>query len=314
MPKIHIIIDGNNNVYRADMTTNLYTTKGVRTSGIKGLLSIIQATTTEMKSKFKLPIGKIVVTWDFGHSELRKSILPTYKINRKQNETEESKAQKEKIFEQIDILHQNLESFGIYTIKKRGWEGDDLAYLTCKKLRKLYPKDGIIVVSTDEDYHQFLLLGNTAIYSPTKKILYTQKNYKELCGIEYTQFLDYKVLKGDTSDSIDGISGIGDKSAKELLNKYISLDTIYASNPIKTELSKSKRYSKLLTEEALFTIARNRQLIDISKVDFSSIEKSIEEYLLSDISVNKKVAFEFLQQYEIHSIATEFTTFLNNLK
>ena len=244
---IHLIFDGNQTAFRANCTSELYTKDGVRTSAIYGTLKITHSIAESILGLIPFEYGKIkdiVFAWDFGHSERRKKIFPQYKANRKKyKQSEEDRQWMSDFIEQANVLHTSLPLIGVRSIKQKGWEGDDLVYGAIKCINKLYPNDLCVIISTDEDFHQ-LVSANTWIYNPTKQIIISHNNYKEITGIEQNTFLTYKILKGDSSDGINGVQGIGEKTAKDLVNKYGDLCGILNNEK---ELMKSKRTARIFS-------------------------------------------------------------------
>lgn len=303
MSGLHLLLDGNNTCYRANCTTELYTKSGERTSGIMGTLNITHSVAEQLEKLTKEPVKEIIYAWDMGHSDRRKSIFPDYKGNRQKERTEEEKEWLNEFISQANILYEKLPLFGVKCLRKRGWEGDDLIYGLSKALTEKYSEDTVVVVSTDEDFHQ-LVSDRVYLYSPIKQILYTPENYEELMGIPQELFLTYKVLRGDDSDGIHGIQGIGEKIAKSLVNQYGNLESLLNS---KDELMKSKRTAKIFTPEGLQTLDRNNQLINLADyVDLTEVIPDIEELLEEEPFVDTKAAKDFLMRYQLVSILTKW--------
>ena len=308
MKGIHILMDGNNTAYRANCVTELYTKSGIRTSAIVGVLNITHSVIEQLSKEYGLPVKEVIYGWDRGHAQRRKDVFPEYKGNRKSSEkTDEEKQWMEEFIEQANILYDKLPLFGIKCIRKTGWEGDDLIYGLVQSLRKTYPEDTVVIVSTDEDFHQ-LIGENVDLYSPIKQVLYTLENYEELMGIPQELFLTYKILKGDSSDGISGIAGIGDKTAKSLVNQYGDLEHLL-SQESRSELMKSKRTQKIFTAEGLQILSRNNQLINLKDyVDLSEVSEDIEEVIAEEPFVDTKAAKDFLMKYQITSILVKWKT------
>lgn len=308
MSGIRILFDGNNTAYRANCTTELYTKSGLRTSAIMGVLNITHSVIGNLSKEYDVPVKEIIYAWDMGHSKRRTTVFPEYKANRKSKEPDEEKQQwMEEFIEQANSLYENLPLFGVKCLRKRGWEGDDLIYGLSESLSKENPEDVIVIVSTDEDFHQ-LVSQNVHLYSPIKQILYTMDNYEELMGIPQELFLTYKVLKGDDSDGISGISGIGEKTAKSLVNSYGNLEQLLTS---KDELMKSKRTAKIFTPEGLNILSRNNQLINLKDyVDLSEVQDEIQETIEEEPFVDHKAAKEFLMKYQLTSILVKYKNWI----
>lgn len=314
MKGIHILMDGNNTAYRANCVTELYTKSGIRTSAIVGVLNITHSVINQLNKLYDLPVKEVIYGWDRGHSQRRKDIFPDYKGNRKSVEkTPEEKQWMQEFIEQANILYDKLPLFGVKCIRKTGWEGDDIIYGLSQSLNELYPEDKIVIVSTDEDFHQ-LIGENIDLYSPIKQILYSLENYEELMGISQDLFLTYKILKGDSSDGIGGIPGIGEKTAKSLVNQYGNLEKLLSKDS-KDKLMKSKRTQKIFTPEGLQILSRNNQLINLKDyVDLNEIKEEIEETLNKEPFVDTKIAKDFLMKYQITSILVKWKQWIETFE
>ena len=303
MEGLHLIFDGTNTAYRANVVTNLSTKQGFRTSAIVGTLNIVHATAEYLSKQYDLPIKEIILAWDKGHSARRKELFPEYKAGRRKGWTPEDEQFRKEFFEQIDVLHSNLHWFGIKSLMVDHWEGDDLIFGMVETLYKTCPKDLSIIVSTDEDFHQ-LISPAVHVFSPIKKILYTPENYSELMGFEVESYLTYKILKGDSSDSIPGISGIGESTAKSLVKKYVDIDGLFEN---KDELMKSKRTAKIFTQEGLQTLNRNNKLINLRDyVDLTPVMEELSLLLEETPQVNEKRCIDFLMKYQLVDLLSKF--------
>lgn len=305
---IRVIFDGNNTAYRCNCVTELYTKDGRRTSAIYGVLQSTSSTLLNISKLFDGEcVAEAVYVWDAGHSKRRKELYPDYKGNRNKEKTPEEITWMEEFKEQANNLHENLNLFGVKSLKVRGWEADDLIYGLSERFTKIHPKDKIVLVSTDEDYHQ-LISNNISLYSPIKQILYTIDNYKELTGIDQSNFITYKILKGDSSDNINGIAGIGEKTSKSLVNEYGHIGQILRN---KDKLLKSKRTAKIFTKEGLQILDRNNKLINLKEyVDLSEVVEDIEEIINEEPFVKEKKLKEYLSDYQLSSILTNYKEFI----
>lgn len=300
---IHLLIDGNNTAYRCNCTTELYTKDGRRTSAIAGVLKTINANITTLEEEIDLPVKEVIVAWDMGHSDRRKKLFPEYKANRKKEKTHEEEEWMKEFITQANELYENLPYFGVKSYRKKGWEGDDIIFGLKTHIEKREPDDIIVIISTDEDFHQ-LVENNTYLYSPVKQVLYTPENYQELMGIEQANFISYKIIKGDSSDGIPGIEGIGEKTGKKLVNTYGNIGEILKNS---SELKKSKVLCRLITKEGLETLDRNNKLINLKEfVDTSEIDEELVELLKEEPFVDGLEATEFLKSYQLTSILVKY--------
>lgn len=308
MRGIRIIFDGNANAYRANCVVELSTKQGFRTSAIIGTLNIIHSTAETLAKMYDAPVKEIIFVWDKGKSPRRLETFPDYKGNRNKREfTPEDKQWMEDFYRQIDVLHDNLHLFGVKSYRKSHWEGDDLILGFTTQLSRRCPGDVSIIISTDEDFHQ-LLSPTVHIFSPIKRVLYTPDNYKSIMGIDPELFITYKILKGDSSDGIPGINGIGEKTAKSLVNTYGDLEQLLGH---KEELLKSKRFARIFTAEGLAILDRNNKLINLKDyVDLSPVAADIAAILSEVPMVDHKLARKFLMEYQLVTLLVKYNTWM----
>jgi len=197
-----LILDANNMAYRALYSFHL-SFHGVDTSITYGSLKMV----TALLRKFQ-PTS-IIACFDGGTPPFRKELVPEYKAHRSHNSEERDW---EDVYRQIDELcYYALPLHGIMTLRAKDVEADDLmaqaAYLSEEKC---------CIVTTDDDLLQ-CVDEQTVVYNPSKDEVYTDQNIQEKTGIPEDLHLFYKMLCGDSSDNISGISGIGPKTAQKMI-------------------------------------------------------------------------------------------------
>src|SRR6056297_1133930 len=177
------------------------------------------------------------------------------------------KAQREKapddLYAQIPRVKEIISAFNIPIYEKQGFEADDLIGTIVKKADKKLEK---IIVTGDLDTLQ-LIDRNTKVYTMsrgiTESVLYGPEEVKEKFGLPVESIIDFKALRGDPSDNIPGVPGIGEKTARELLQKFSSLEKIYEHLENNQETGEIKpRIARLLKdnkEKAFFS----RELVTI---------------------------------------------------
>lgn len=306
-----LIFDGNNLAYRCNVVSELRTKSGERTSAIVGVLNSIPQVARKFRDS-DVTIDEIYVIWDGGHNKRRTDLFPEYKANRKKDTSEEHKTFMSEFFQQTNVLHEFLPSLGVKSIKLKGQEADDIIYSLLYYLEKQQEKS--IIVSTDEDFLQLVATGVT-VYSPIKDIIYTKENFEGLFGIAPESFLSYKVLKGDSSDNIDGIAGIGDKTAKKLVKSYGTLGNILRTSPAERQtLMKSKVTSRIFTKEGLELIQRNNRLINLGYVDATEFEQELTEAIDEQPSIDNETIKAFLMKYQLNSLLAKYREWLMEYK
>ena len=222
MAKI-IIIDGNSLFFRAYYATAypgveiMRSQDGTPTNAIFAFSNMINKILNELKQG-----EAIFVAFDTGKPSFRKKELETYKANRK--------PAPEDLVVQFPLAREFLSSLGIYQFEEEGFEGDDIA----GTVAKLAEKEGydVHVYTSDRDFLQ-LVDSNISIHILKKGLsdvqIMTPEIVKEEWGFEPIKIIDYKGLRGDTSDNLPGIPGIGEKTAVKLIQEYGDFDNIIAN-------------------------------------------------------------------------------------
>lgn len=312
-----IICDGNNLVYRCASVMQLTTKSGFPTGGIYGTLNALSSYLRDLPKLLNKQVCECIVVFDGGRSQRRTTMYPEYKGGRKTDadRTEEEREFYHNFLKQTEILIENLPNFGIKVIQVKGWEADDVIYGITKQAEVLRDdeENNYVIVSTDEDFLQ-LVSPTTSVYSPVKQIYYDYYNFENLFGCKPENFISYKILKGDSSDNISGIQGIGEKTGKKLVNEYNGLiGILHPSN--RELLMKSKVTQRIFTEDGLRTIDRNNKLINIKEfVDYQDIEDDLYSTITEQPSVDEKSARAFLMKYQLSSILVKFKDWIKPYK
>lgn len=276
-----IIIDGMAVLYRAwHALPKLTNPKGKIVNACYGLALLVLKLIREQKPKY------IVTTFDTVAPTFRHKLYKKYKANRIK--------QPKEFYDQIKISKQMLHDFGIKTLEKDGFEADDLIGCLSKLKSK---KSNIISLIVTGDYDLFQLVDNkTKIYflrqGATQIKIYDKALTRKLFDLDPKQLIDFKSLRGDPSDNIPGIPGIGKKTATQLIKEFGSLKNIYQylKNQPKNCSIKKKTVNLLLNykkqallAKTLVTIKQNIKGIDniekykIKKINKGKIRKSFEQ-------------------------------------
>ncbi|HPW47744.1 MAG TPA: DNA polymerase I [Candidatus Saccharibacteria bacterium] len=217
MNKRLVIIDGKSIFYRGYYAMpGLATKDGTPTGGVFGF------TTLSLEVIKRLKPDYVAVAWDKPKTNIRArlKIYPAYKAGRKPAPPD--------FYEQIPILHNLLEAFGWPLYELDDYEADDIMATLATQARKKNIET--ILITSDLDVLQ-CINGHVKVYALKKGLSRIEEfhpaSFEAKYGIEPEQYLDYKSLKGDSSDNIPGVPGIGEKTALALLKKYYSLDEIY---------------------------------------------------------------------------------------
>ncbi len=277
MEKI-VIVDGNSIINRAYYAIPpLYTKEGVPTNAVHGFLRMILSIIKEKNPEY------FVVAFDVKGGNFRHRLYKDYKGTRKGMDDD--------LAVQIPILKEILDAIGIPRIELKDYEADDLIGTVCDKA----PQDKeVLVVSGDKDMLQ-LVSNNTKVLI-TKRGTSDLKEFgrdevKEELGVYPDQVVDYKGIRGDSSDNIPGVRGIGQKGATTLLNDYKSLEEIYDN----LDNIQSKRNRKLLEEQREMAFL-SKELATINRE--VPIDASILNFAL-ELTID--AAIDLLKKYELNS-------------
>src|SRR5688572_3056553 len=228
------LIDGNSLAYRAffALPESIATADGRPTNAIYGFASMMAKILMDHHPR------AVIVAWDAGMSG-REVEYPDYKAQRP--------PRPDLLSEQWPHLWPLAEAFGFHNVKVEGWEADDVIATLVRHARET--QIPVMVVSGDRDVYQVVTDGvrvMTTSRGVTDTKVYDRDGVVERYGVPPELVTDLIGLKGDTSDNIPGVPGIGDKTAAQLLQEYGSLEEVLANVD---KISGAKRKENL-TEHA----------------------------------------------------------------
>lgn len=276
-----LLLDSNSLMHRAyHALPNLKSTKGLYTGAIYGFLSILLKIIKEQNPTH------IAAAFDLHGPTFRHEMYKEYKATRKPMD--------EELRQQVEPLKELITAMGIKIVSMQGYEGDDILGTLSKRF-----DDDCVIVTGDRDSFQLV--------SPTTKVFWTKKGVSDIEvydvdrllqeGFTVQQFIDYKALRGDTSDNVPGIPGVGEKTAKQLLEQFGSLENILANaDKIPGKLGQN--------------VANNKELALLSR-ELVTINCNVPvECTLDDIAftpVYSSAVKQKLADFEITSLANRMT-------
>ena len=277
------IIDGNSLLFRAYFATAypgveiMRTQDGTPTNAIFAFSNMINKILANLKND-----EGVMVAFDAGKDTFRKEQLESYKANRKPTP--------EDLVKQFPIARDFLRALGIFQFEQHGFEGDDIA----GTVAKLAEKEGyqVTVYTSDRDFLQLVdsnITVNIIRKGMSDIVAMTPETVKETYGFEPLQIIDYKGLRGDTSDNLPGIKGIGEKTAVKLIQEYGSFDNIIAhASEIKGKVGEA-----IINDQDSGRLSRDLAIIktDVT-LPFSIKDTIYQGYEFSSVS-------EFCQKYEL---------------
>lgn len=224
------IIDGKSVFYRGYYAMpNLATKEGIPTGGVFGFASMA------LELLRKLEPDYVAVAWDKPKTNIRKRLemYPEYKAGRKPAPPD--------FYTQIPILHELLQAFHWPLYELDDYEADDIMGTLAVQARDKNIETQLI--TSDLDALQ-LINGHVKVYALKRGFSnieeFHTESFEAKYGLKADQFLDLKALKGDSSDNIPGVPGIGEKTAIQLLKEFKTLDNVYKNLDLVKESVRAK--------------------------------------------------------------------------
>ncbi len=285
MKKRLVLVDGSSYLYRAYYALPpLKSPKGKPTGAIYGFIRMISSLMRDLSPEY------IAVAFDIPGKTFRHEKYEEYKANRKETPDD--------LKIQIPEIKKLIKLWGIKILELPGYEADDIIATLAKKGEK----EGyeVIIVTPDKDMMQ-LVDENIKILNPVTGEIFDKEKVKEKYGVYPEQFVEYLAMIGDTVDNIIGVKGVGPKTAQKLLNKYGSIENIYAHlDELKPKLKEAFLEAKDRIKENIFLVKLKTDVpIDIAiedlrkeKADLQKLKEEFEELgfksLIKDIHKPKE--------------------------
>ena len=214
-----MLIDGNSLAYRAffALPTDMATASGQVTNAVFGFTSMLINLWRDHDP------DQIVVAFDRPEPTFRHGRVPTYKATRD--------AAPDILRQQMGLVREVLDALGVPMVDAAGFEADDVIATLATAGRDR--GDDVIIVTGDRDTYQLVedphlrVLYNMRGVSDYK--LYDEAGITERTGVRPADYVPYAALRGDTSDNLPGVPGVGEKTAAKLVNERGGLDGIFAS-------------------------------------------------------------------------------------
>src|SRR3989440_12120038 len=266
------LIDGNSLAYRAffALPETIATSKGFPTNAIFGFASMLVKILTEYGPKATL------VVWDAGMSG-RGEMSEDYKAQRR--------PRPDLLSEQWPHMQPLVEAFGYRNVKVPGYEADDVIATLAGRARE--QGIDVMIVTGDRDTFQLVEDGVRVMATSrgiTETKVYDREAVIERYGIPPELIPDFYGLKGDTSDNIPGVPGIGDKTASELLQRFGSLEKVLGSVD---EISGAKRKENLVNhaEDARMSkqLATIQTDVGVETPDWAAVAREPDRSRLRDV-------------------------------
>ncbi len=270
--------------------------KGVPTGALYGLSSMLIGIIEKFNPDY------IVACYDLPQPTYRHEAYKDYKAGRKKSDDE--------LVEQLKLSRNIFESFNIPIYDKPGFEADDILGTIVEKTKD-EKNLKIIIASGDMDTMQLIRKKEVIVFTLKKGIkdtvLYDEQAVIDRFGFEPQYLPDYKGLRGDTSDNIIGIVGIGEKTATTLISNFHTIENLYkkiedSKKSEKDNLKIRADFKKLGVTERIFDLLVNGE----EEAKFSKMLATIRRDASIDFEIPQKTWTETLDVNKVQSIFDEF--------
>lgn len=246
-----LIIDGLNYLFRAyfGIPDAVKTKSGVSINAVYGFFAFLRKAVQSVNPKY------LVIIFDSENAPRSKQLdFESYKANRKYEDT--------RMFSQLRIIKDILDLMNIKYLEENNIEADDLIGTYCNFGKR--QKCSVYISSNDFDFMQLISEDAFVLRNfKREQTVFTEEKVKKDFGILPKIYPDYAALLGDKSDNIEGIKGIGKKTAQEIINKYNSIENLITnidSLPEKLKIKIKDNINKILINKKMVTI--NISVID----------------------------------------------------
>lgn len=291
-----IIIDSNALIHRAyHALPPLTTKKGEIVNAVYGFLLVFLKVIKELKPDY------VVAAFDLPSPTFRHKKFKEYKAKRPKAPDE--------LYAQIPKVKEFLRILNVPIYEKEGFEADDIIGTMAKiASRKLaYPKPEIVILTGDLDTLQ-LINKNIKVYTLKKgvkdAIFYDEGAVKKRYGLRPEQLVDFRGLKGDPSDNIPGVSGIGEKTAIKLIKQFGSLENLYQ------KIEKKSPEIKKIPQKVKDKLVQSKEQAFFSKF-LSQIKKDVPvNFKIKDWEFggySRQEVRDFLKKFEFYSLINKFS-------
>jgi len=267
-----LLIDANSIIHRSFHALPPFTgPSGEPTGALYGIASILLKLWREEKPAYAAAL------FDRPEPTFRKKEYPEYKAQRP--------LASDDLVAQIIEAHHLFEAFGIKTFEKPGFEADDLIATFAERFKNAEDTQ-VVILTGDRDTLQLIEDDKIVVRTFNKGVsdttIYDEKAVIEKYGFPPAVMVDYKALVGDASDNIKGVSGVGPKTATELIKKFGSIEKIWKAVPNDPKLAArlGGRRDEAEFSKRLVTLERNvpLEIGEISDVATQDTSDEIEAY------------------------------------
>lgn len=270
-------LDGNSLAYRAfyALPEDMANASGQSTNAVYGFTTMLLNLAKEHAP------DALLVVFDRPEPTFRHVAIPEYKAQREKAP--------DTLFQQLGLIRELLNDMGITWMEMAGFEGDDLIATVATKASE--QGHDVIIVTGDRDSYQLVQDPHVRVLYNKRGVsdyaLYDEAGILERTGVTPAQYADYAALRGDPSDNLDGVPGVGEKTAAKLITQYGDLSTVLANAASQTPKLRSnleEHGSRVLRNAEMMLLRRDVPIV----TDFDAWKPT------PDIAAVKR-QFEFLE-------------------
>ena len=275
------LIDGSNYIYRAYFAIrHLSNSKGRPTNAIYGFTNMLIKVVRELKP------DRLAVIFDSKGPTFRKKIYPEYKANRA--------AMPDDLADQIPTIKKVVQAFRMPALEMPGYEADDIIATLAKK----YAQKGqdVTVITGDKDLMQ-IIQSNIKLLDTMKDKIYGPEEVDMRFG-GAAKVIEVQALAGDSSDNIPGVPGIGEKTAKQLIDEFGDLETLLAN----LDQVQGKRREKL--ENFADQARLSKQLVTL----IDNLEINVDDFDFQLSEPDREALLQIFKECEFNKLIKDFST------
>ena len=271
-----LLLDGNSLTYRAffALPQDMATASGQLTNAVFGFTSMFMYVMKEQRP------DQVLVAFDRPEPTFRHEADPTYKAQRE--------AAPDPLRQQMGLVRQVLDALGVAVCDLAGFEADDLIATAAEQAEAR--GDDVVIVTGDRDAYQLVRDPHVKVLYNRRGVsdysLYDEAGIFERTGVTPAQYPEYAALRGDPSDNLPGVPGVGEKTAAKLISTYGGLDGIFTHLD---ELTPKLRSSLAESE------ARVRKNLEVSVLRRDAPVEIPEDLVIRPNQAEVKKLFDFLE-------------------
>ena len=273
-----LLIDGHSLAYRAfyALPEEMRTASGQATNAVYGFTSMLINLLRDHRP------DRVAVAFDLPGGTFRHERLDSYKANRS--------APPESFRQQLGLLRQVLEALGVHSVEAPGFEADDVL-ATLAAQAEMQGLETAIVTGDRDSFQLVAMRGVTVLY-PRRGVsdhdVYDAAAVRKRTGVEPGDYVAYAALRGDPSDNLPGVPGVGEKTAARLINTFGDIDGIFE------QLDRHSPKLRSSLEESQDIVHLNCELMALRRD--VALEVSVDDLLLAPVDVEAtRRLFDFLE-------------------